>query len=285
MNSLVSTSPRTALLHDGFALQLRSVAEFLRAPEKHGMSRFSGEREGQDKPFGYRDGIAVIGVQGCLIDKMGWWGSSWATGYNVLGWQLAQAHEDADVKAIVLDVDSYGGMVAGCFDLCDFAMAAKAASGKPVAAILTECAYSAGYAVASTADTIAVPRTGGVGSIGVVTMHWDISGLLEKYGEKVTVVPAGKHKGDGLPYGPLTDDVLARMLAEVEDLRQLFAATVVRNRAGVARAPSLEAVLGTEALTYNGPAGLAAAVNLGLADAIMAPADAFAAFAAHVNAA
>ncbi|MAM95685.1 S49 family peptidase [Parvibaculum sp.] len=285
MNSLVSTSPRPALLHEGYALQLQRVAEFLRAPEKHGMSRFTGAREGQDKPFGYRDGIAVIGVQGCLIDKMGWWGSSWATGYNVLKWQLTEAHEDTEVKGIALDIDSYGGPVSACFDFCDFAMEAKAASGKPVAAILTECAYSAGYAVASTADTIAVPRTGGVGSIGVVTTHWDLSGMLEKYGEKVTVIPAGKHKADGNPYGPLPDDVLARISAEVEDLRQLFAATVVRNRAGAPIAPALDQVLATEARTYSGPAQLAEAVKLGLADAIMAPADAFSAFAEHVNAA
>lgn len=285
MNNLVSTSPRPALLHEGYALKLGTVARALRDPQAHGMSRFSGEREGTEKPFGYRDGIAIIGVQGCLIDKMGWWGSSWATGYNVLQWQLTEAHEDADVKAIVLDVDSYGGMVAGCFDFCDFAVAARQASGKPVAAILTECAYSAGYAVASTADTISVPRTGGVGSIGVVTTHWNLAGMLEKYGEEVTILAAGKHKADGNPYGPLPDEVRARILSELEDLRQLFAATVVRNRAGAPRAPALDQVLETEARTFDGPAQLAEAVKLGLADAIMAPADAFAAFAAHVNAA
>lgn len=285
MNSLVSTSPRPALLHEGYALQLRSTAENLRAPEKHGMARFAATREGAEKPFGYVDGIAIIGVHGCLIDKLGWWGGSWATGYNVLQWQIAEAHEDADVKGIVLDVDSYGGMVAGCFDLCDFMVAAKQASGKPVAAILTECAYSAGYAIASTADTIAVPRTGGVGSIGVVTTHWNVSGMLERFGEEVTILTAGKHKADGNPYGPLPDEVRERILSELEDLRQLFAATVVRNRAGAPRAPSLDQVLESEARTFDGPAQLAEALKLGLADAIMAPADAFAAFAAHVNAA
>lgn len=285
MNNLFATSPRPALLHEGYALTLQAAAIKLRDPKAHGMSLFTGERDKDFKPYGFQDGIAVIGVHGALIDKLGWWGSSWATGYDVLRWQLGEAHEDADVKGIVLDVDSYGGMVAGCFDLCDFAVAAKRASGKPVAAILSECAYSAGYAVASTADSIAVPRTGGVGSIGVVTMHWDISGLLEKWGEKVTIIAAGKHKADGNPYQPLPDEVRERISAEIEDLRQLFASTVVKNRAGAPKAPRLDQVLATEARTYDGPAGLAEAVELGLADAIMAPADAFAAFAAHVNAA
>jgi ClpP class serine protease len=42
---------------------------------------------------------------------------------------------------------------------------------KPIHAILTENAYSAAYAIASAADRISVPRTGGVGSVGVITMH------------------------------------------------------------------------------------------------------------------
>lgn len=285
MNNLFATSPRPALLHEGYALTLQAAAIKLRDPKAHGMSPFSGERDKDFKPYGFHDGIAVIGVHGALIDKLGWWGGSWATGYDVLRWQLGEAHEDADVKGIVLDVDSYGGMVAGCFDLCDFAVAAKQASGKPVAAILSECAYSAGYAVASTADSIAVPRTGGIGSIGVVTMHWDISGALEKWGEKVTIIAAGKHKADRNPFGPLPDEVLARITAEVEETRQLFAATVVKNRAGAENAPSLDKVLGTEARIFDGQAALAEAITLGLADAIAAPADAFAAFAAHVNAA
>jgi ClpP class serine protease len=116
-------------------------------------------------------------------------------------------------------------------------------------------------------------------------MHIDITGLLEKWGEKITVLRAGAHKMDVNPYEALTDDVRVRLETELEDLRQIFAATVVRNRAGAPKAPSLDQVLATEARTYSGPAQLAEALTLGLADAILSPADAFAAFAAHVNAA
>ncbi|MBC7282665.1 S49 family peptidase [Hoeflea sp.] len=284
MNRFISTRPQPALLHPGFASGLEAALRVARAPAQHKLMQI-GDMGGAKKPYALIDGIAVIGVQGVLIDKLGWWGSDYVTGYDCLRWQIAAAHEDADVRGIVLDIDSCGGTVAGCFDLCDFAVDAKRQTGKPVVAILTENAFSAAMALASTADSIAVPRTGGVGSIGVVTMHWDISGLLEKYGEKVTVIAAGAHKADGNPYGPLPEDVLARLSAEVEDLRQLFAATVVRNRAGAPNAPTLDGVLATEARTYSGPAELAEALQLGLADAILAPADAFAAFAAHVNAA
>ncbi|MCW5727242.1 S49 family peptidase [Parvibaculum sp.] len=267
-----------------FARSLPAALAVAADPAAHKLMQI-GDAGGAARPYAIAEGIAIIGVQGALIDKLGWWGSSWVTGYDALRWQLACAHEDADVRGIVLDVDSYGGMVAGCFDLSDFALAAKQASGKPVAAILSEEAYSAGYAVASTADSIAVPRTGGCGSIGVVTMHVDMSGWLEKVGDKITLLKAGAHKTDGNPYEALPDDVRARIETELEDLRQLFAATVVRNRAGAPKPPSLDQVLATEARTYSGPAQLAEALTLGLADAILSPADAFAAFAAHVNAA
>jgi len=272
------------MMPERFAPSLPAALAVATNPAAHKLMQI-GDLAVERRPYALADGVAIIGVQGALIDKLGWWGSSYVTGYDGLRWQLAAAHEDADVRGIVLDVDSYGGMVAGCFDLCDFALAAKQASGKPVAAILSEEAYSAGYAVASTADTIAVPRTGGVGSIGVVSMHIDISGALERWGEKITLLKAGAHKTDGNHYEPLPDDVRARVETELEDLRQLFAATVVRNRAGASKPPSLEAVLATEARTYGGPAQLAEALSLGLADAILSPAEAFAAFAAHVNAA
>jgi ClpP class serine protease len=285
MSSEHVTAFRPMLMHKGFAQNFIRAHRLLDSPAAYGMHAFSGERSEEYRPYGYRDGIAVIAVRGALYDRISWWGGDWCTGYNVLRWQLAEAHEDADVRGIVLDIDSYGGMVAGCFDLCDFAVEAKAASGKPVAAILSETAYSAGYAIAATADSIAVPRTGGVGSIGTVTTHWNIAGLLEKYGEEVTILTAGDHKADGNSYGPLPDDVRARILAELEDLRQLFAASVVRYRAGATVAPTLDQVLATEARTYDGPAQLGEALKLGLFDAIASPADAFAAFADFVNAA
>ncbi|TOL42864.1 serine peptidase, partial [Vibrio parahaemolyticus] len=70
---------------------------------------------------------------------------------------------------ICLDIDSPGGEVAGCFDLVDLIYELR--GKKPIYAILSENAYSAAYAIASAADKIYVPRTGGVGSVGVIVIH------------------------------------------------------------------------------------------------------------------
>lgn len=221
------------------------------------------------------DSIAVIGVYGLLVDSLPWDCGRWATGYDRIAAQLSQAFYDADVKGIVLDIDSCGGMVSGCFDLVDWIAQQKLAAGKPLAAILTECAYSGAYAIASVADDIVVPRTGGVGSIGVVMTHIDMSGMLEQAGIKVTVLTAGAHKADGNPYEPLPAGVRAEIDTRLEAVRQLFAQTVVKNRTAAGHAITLAEVLATEGRIYSGPDGTAEAVRLGLADEVMAPQHAF----------
>lgn len=280
---LTLNASRLGMLHPAYGAEVQAARAIAAAPQKYGMLPLYEMSDGRFKPYGFSDGIAIIGVYGYLTDCMPYWGSRYVTGYDALYHQLGQAFADDDVKGIVLNIDSYGGLVSGCFDLVDWIAEQKAASGKPVAAILSESAYSAAYAIASVADSIAVPRTGGLGSIGVVCVHYDISGAMEKWGEKVTLITAGQHKADGNPYEALPDDVRAAMQAELEDVRKLFAQTVVRGRVAAGAALTVEEVLATEARTYDGPAMLAQAVKLGLADAVISPIKAFAAFQDYVN--
>jgi ClpP class serine protease len=143
-------------------------------------------------------------------------------------------------------------------------------------AFVAEHAFSAGYALASQADRIILPRTGAVGSIGVVVMHADLSVQLSDAGVTVTLIHSGAHKVDGNPYAPLPDQVRARIQAEIDGIRTLFAETVA---AGRGRRLTAGAALATEAECFRG----AEAVAAGLADEISDPASAFAAFADVVN--
>lgn len=233
--------------------------------------------------FTLADGIAIIGVSGLLVDKLGYIGWGCVTGYDGLRCQLAQAFDDPEVKAIALDIDSGGGDVSGCFDLVDWMVEQKVRAGKPMAAILTETAYSAAYAIATAADSIAVPRTGGVGSIGAMCVHWDYSAMLDREGLVPSMIYSGRHKVEGNPLQALPDDVRARWQTSVDELRTLFAETVVRNRKAAGASLTVEKVLGTEARCFAGPSGVAEAVQMGLADAVMAPDQAFAALVEHVS--
>ncbi|MDB6179054.1 S49 family peptidase [Paracoccus sp. Z330] len=231
------------------------------------------QRHGDDinAPFTIIDGVAVIAIAGTLVHRGAWIGqSSGLTSYEGLAAQIDAAVSDKAIRGIALEIDSFGGEVAGAFDLADRIRAARDA--KPVHAFLAEHALSAGYALASQATRITLPRTGAAGSIGVITMHTDMSGMLAQKGVAVTLIHAGARKADGNPYAALPEGIRDRLQAELEDLRSLFAETVA---AGRGARMTKDAALATEAAIFRGPA----AVGAGLADAVADPRAAFRAFA------
>jgi signal peptide peptidase SppA len=226
--------------------------------------RLSERTRRRGQTFHETAGVAVIPVRGTLVQRNGLDPESGMTGYDGIARKLADAAEDPMIRAIVLQIDSPGGEVAGCFDLADQVHAARAE--KPVWAILDENAASAAYALASQADRVTIPRTGAAGSIGVVCMHADFSRLLDTEGVTLTLIHAGAHKVDGNPYEPLPDAVRAEWQAELDETHRLFAELVSRGRG-----MTVEAVLATEAKVFTGSAARAA----GLVDAVLAPEDAF----------
>lgn len=218
----------------------------------------------QTKPFAFTNGLAVIPIQGTLVNRFQ---SSYGyvTGYNFIRSQLAAAEDDPDVKGIVYDVNSYGGMVSGCQETSD----AIAAATKPSLACVDANCYSAAYMLASGADSISVTPSGGAGSIGVVMMHVDVSEALKNEGIKVSFIHAGEHKVDGNMYEPLSAEVRAEFQAEIDASYDMFVAQVVKGR-------GLEdqAVRETEARIYRAEDALV----LGLIDAVQNPVDAVEAF-------
>ncbi len=127
-------------------------------------------RQHGDAPYPVVDGIAVIEIAGVLIHRGGWIGqSSGQTSYEGIAAQIEAAASDPAVRGLALEIDSFGGEVAGVFDLADRIRAIR--GSKPIWAFVAEHAFSAGYALASQADRILLPRTGALGSIGVVVLH------------------------------------------------------------------------------------------------------------------
>ncbi|MBB5414099.1 S49 family peptidase [Paraburkholderia atlantica] len=232
------------------------------------MSEFGFDDSDDAIPDRYYDvvaGVAIIPITGTLVQKSGYMRPVCGmTGYDGIRANLSMALEDDGVQAIMLDIDSGGGEVAGCFDLVDAIYNAR--GRKPIWAVLSECAYSAAYAIASAADRIIVPRTGGTGSVGVICAHVDFSKALAKEGVTVTMIHYGDRKADGSEYVPLSDAALARFQADVDAMGELFVATVARNRN-----LSAAKVRDTQATTFLGADG----VEIGFADAVMAPDEAF----------
>ncbi|OUL79873.1 S49 family peptidase [Paraburkholderia hospita] len=219
----------------------------------------------QETPYDLDQGVALIDVSGTLVQKSSnLRPSSGMLGYNAIRHNFLAALSDEQVKAIVLSIDSPGGEVAGCFDLADLIYASR--SIKPTLAILNESAFSAAYALASACEQITVPRTGGTGSVGVICMHVDQSKAIDKAGLTVTIIKYGDRKADGNQFNPLSKEALDRYQAEVDEMGELFVQTVARNRN-----LSADVVRKTQATTFLGAAG----VEIGFADAVMAPDEAF----------
>lgn len=229
---------------------------------------FSGRVE--NKPYKMVGNVAVIPINGTLLHKVNW-GGSWYTGYTYIRNLFDIAMEDQDVAGIVLEVNSGGGEVSGAFPLAEHIRSSRS---KPTMTIVDEHAYSAAYLLGSATQKMSVPKTGGVGSIGVVTMHIDYSKALDDMGVKVTYIHAGKHKVDGNPYEPLPKAVRGRIQARVDQSYDLFVEAV-----HLQRGLSTEDVKATEAQTF----GAEEALNLGLVDVIASPEEALASFMADLN--
>ncbi|MBS9442490.1 S49 family peptidase [Photorhabdus heterorhabditis] len=218
-----------------------------------------------DAGYDVVEGIAVIPIQGTLVQKLGSLRPySGMTGYDGIRQSFLTALYDPEVKGICLDIDSPGGEVAGCFDLVDEIYSARGT--KPIHAILTESAYSAAYALASAADKIHVPRTGGVGSIGVIVIHCDWSQRIKEDGLQVTIITYGDRKAESNPYVPLTDQAHSAIQDDVDAMGKLFVSTVARNR-GI----SEKTIRDTQAACFLAAEG----VKLGLADEVITPDAAF----------
>jgi ClpP class serine protease len=95
-----------------------------------------------------------------------------------------------------------------------------------------------------------MPRTGGIGSIGVVCMHVDWSRALTEAGATVTMIRFGERKFEGNQYEPLSRSARAAIQADVDAAGELFVETVAHNR-GL----SVAAITNTKAATFLGPAG------------------------------
>ena len=219
--------------------------------------------------------VAVIPIEGTLVNKGTFIGqSSGITSYEGIRYQVARAAASPEVKGVVFEIDSFGGECSGMFEAAaDIAALSKL---KPTIAILTDFAYSSAYCLASQTRSIVAPQFGGAGSIGVIMLHADYSGMLEQEGIKVTIIKAGAKKADGNPYEELPAEVLDKWQAEANAIRDQFAAVVGKGRKGsISKAKALS----TEAEAFTAPEAL----SLGLIDAIADPSAAFAAFVKDIN--
>jgi capsid assembly protease len=245
-----------ALFRPGAILALdERLVRALAARPGHAQELFAayGSRSSGAGVAGPRN-VAVIPIFGLTDQWAGWWG----TGTEDLQASLRAAVANRDVGSILLLVNSPGGTVYGCEETA--AAVRSAAAVKPTVAMVSSLAASAAFFIISGSSEIVIGPSAEAGSIGVFGVHVDESRALDAQGMTVTVVSAGEHKVDGMPFAPLSDPARAEMEGSVNRYYTAFVNTVALGR----RVPPGVVRSRWQARVY----GAAASVDLGLADRV-----------------
>lgn len=199
------------------ALELRTVRDKSGQP----MAIMAGERlEGSDFAR-VIDGVAVIPVKGPLMRSF----SFWAWSYEEILRDVRLAQDDPGVTAIVLDIDSPGGIAAGCEDAVS---AIRESGAKPITAFVGGMAASAAYWIATSAEKIVAGSGAIVGSVGAVIEYVDMEPYFEKIGARIVRVVSEQSPNKRLD--PDSDAGKAELQALVDATCAGFVATVAKNR-------------------------------------------------------
>jgi signal peptide peptidase SppA len=181
-----------------------------------------------------RDGVAVIGVEGPIVRYADLFSEiSGATSVESLSLDFQQAMEAANVRQILLNINSPGGQVDGIQELAD--MIRAGAAEKPVTAYVDGQAASAAYWLAAAASRIIASESSLLGSVGVVAAITDRTGAQERQGIKRYEIVSSR-----APYkrvNPATPEGQAVIQETIDALEDIFI-----GRLAAFRGVSVEAV-------------------------------------------
>jgi signal peptide peptidase SppA len=174
--------------------------------------------------------VAVLPIQGVMAQRATEMEKACAGLVSVdeIAAQFRALVANEDVSAIVLDWDSPGGSTYGVQEFADEVRAARGT--KPIVSQVNSLMASAAYWVGSAADEIVVTPGGRAGSIGVYSIHEDISGMLEQQGVVPTIIKEGEHKIAAHPFGPLSKEGREQLESLVSESAYAFRGAVAENR-------------------------------------------------------
>lgn len=144
--------------------------------------------------------------------------------------QLRKAEKDKDIKAVILEIDSPGGSVTASDMLYHEITQFKQRSGVRFAAVMMGVAASGGYYIALPADQIWAHPTSITGSIGVIFLRPNVSGLMGKIGLDVEVDKSGKNKDMGSPFRKATVEEQRIVQGLIDGLAERFLTLVASHR-------------------------------------------------------
>jgi len=140
--------------------------------------------------------------------------------------QIEAADADPNIKAILLQIDSYGGDPVGGEDVA----AALRHASKPTVALIADQGDSAAYWAATGAQVIFASANSSLADIGVTQSYLNQTKQDQQNGLTFVPLTAGQYKDMGNPNAPLTPEEKALFQRDLNITMQNFIDSVAQNR-------------------------------------------------------
>ena len=175
--------------------------------------------------------IAVITAEGMMMT-----GESFTdpfTGTRTMGSAtiaraIRNVRKDSSVKAVVLRIDSGGGLVVAADTIWRELMRLK--DVKPLVVSMGDVAGSGGYYIAAPAEVIVAEPGTITGSIGVISGKYSLKGLYDKIGLHKEIIKRGKHADFYTDYGDYPAEEREIVHAQIQEIYDDFIAKVAEGR-------------------------------------------------------
>ncbi|HBF43221.1 MAG TPA: signal peptide peptidase SppA [Desulfobacteraceae bacterium] len=164
----------------------------------------------------FKDKIGIIPIDGTISVS------------RTVTTQLVRFKKDKNIKAIILRINSPGGLVGPTQEI--YREVRKTIKTKKVIASMGSVAASGGYYIAAGANRIVANPGTITGSIGVIMEFFQIQDLLNKIGIKPEVLKSGEFKDTGSPHRKMTKREKELINALINDIQKQFVEGVANGR-------------------------------------------------------
>lgn len=146
--------------------------------------------------------------------------------------ELALASEDKEIVAVVLRINTPGGTVSASDAIYNEVMRYRERTGVKVYSSIVGVGTSGGYYVASATDRIYAQPASVTGSIGVIAVNMEFSGLMKKLGVTDKTYRSGDMKGMLSPFRPDSAEEARVIQGIIDSMHKRFASVVSEGRKG-----------------------------------------------------
>lgn len=172
--------------------------------------------DGADTALVSKNGIGLVEVKGMILDS------------KETIRQLRHFLKQDGVKAVVLRVDSPGGIVAPSQEI--YEEVKKFAVKKKIIVSMGSLAASGGYYISAPATMIYANPGTITASIGVILKLSNIEALMDKIGIKSHTLKTGKYKDSGSPLRKFSPEDRAMLQSVIDNTHEQFIRAVAEGR-------------------------------------------------------